>query len=131
MHNHFMQPVSISLGIVTASLAECREFYVRHFGFQTVKDLAWYVHLRSPGGGCDLGFVAPDRPELDSVFHRPLAGEGVYVGIEVADVEQALRDLSSSGIPILAPLRDEPWGERHFVVRDPAGCLVNVWQRKS
>lgn len=34
------------------------------------------------------------------------------------------REIERAGIPFVTPLRDEPWGQRHFVVRDPAGTLV-------
>ena len=69
---------SISIGFVTEHVVACRDFYTRHFGFEVAADLGWYVHLRLPGGRCDLGLVLPDRPELDVPFHVPLAAGGVY-----------------------------------------------------
>jgi catechol 2,3-dioxygenase-like lactoylglutathione lyase family enzyme len=124
-----MQPLRVSFGIITTGIAECRDFYVRHFGFEVASEPGWYVHLRLPNGRCDLGLLLPGRDELHEVFHAPLVGGGVYLGIEVANVDQSLAELRAAGVSIAAELRDEPWGERHFVVRDPAGCLVNVWQR--
>lgn len=126
-----IQPFRVSFGIVTPQLQACREFYVQHFGFEVATDLGWYVHLRLPSGGCDLGLVLPNRADLDGVFHSPFTGGGVYIGLEVPDAPLAQSNLMASGVPIASPLRDEPWGERHFVVRDPAGCLVNVWQKLS
>ncbi len=126
------QPIRLSLGIVTPHLPECRDFYVGHFGFQVAADLQWYIQLRSPDGTYNLGFVLPNRPELDTVFQQPFtSGKGVYLGIEVQDVRATLASFQRAGVPIASSLRDEAWGERHFVIRDPAGCLVNVWQRIS
>jgi uncharacterized glyoxalase superfamily protein PhnB len=34
------------------------------------------------------------------------------------------------GISIEVPIRDEPWGDRHFAVLDPNGIPVDVVQRR-
>ena len=31
-----------------------------------------------------------------------------------------------NGLPILLPLQDEPWGQRHFITKDPNGVLIDV-----
>jgi uncharacterized glyoxalase superfamily protein PhnB len=47
----------------------------------------------------------------------------------VADAAAAFAQLSSGGAPIIHPLTDEPWGQRRFMTRDPAGVLVDVVQQ--
>ncbi len=32
----------------------------------------------------------------------------------------------AAGVPFLEPVRDEPWGQRHFYVQDPAGSVIDV-----
>jgi catechol 2,3-dioxygenase-like lactoylglutathione lyase family enzyme len=123
-----MNPLTVSFGIVTERLAECRDFYSRHFGFTVTHDHGWYMHLQAPHGEGALGLVAPNRADVPASFHAPFAGNGVYMSLKVADVNAALREMEAAGVPVETPLQDAPWGERHFVVRDPAGCLVNVWQ---
>lgn len=34
--------------------------------------------------------------------------------------------ICKAGLPITLPLRDEPFGQRHFIITDPAGTLVDV-----
>ena len=34
--------------------------------------------------------------------------------------------LKDNGLEIAHPLHDEPWGQRRFAVRDPAGTWVDV-----
>jgi len=125
------EPVSIghvSFGIVTPHVAGCRDFYVRWFDLSVASDLAWYVHLRDSDGKLDLGFLLPDSPNVPAAFHQTFAGGG-YVGLRVDDVATVYRRFLSENVALAFELRDEPWGERHFGIVDPAGLLVNVWQR--
>ena len=32
----------------------------------------------------------------------------------------------AAGLPILLPLRDEAFGQRHFITRDPNGVLIDI-----
>jgi catechol 2,3-dioxygenase-like lactoylglutathione lyase family enzyme len=123
-----MNPVHVSFGIVTDRLAECRDFYSKHFGFTVASDQGWYIHLKAPHGEVALGLVAPYREDVPASFHAPFPGQGAYISLKVDDVNAALAEMQSAGLSIETPLQDAPWGERHFVIRDPAGCLVNVWQ---
>ena len=46
---------------------------------------------------------------------------------EVDDVDAEHRRLiDQAGLQQLVPLRDEPFGQRHFILVDPAGALVDV-----
>jgi uncharacterized glyoxalase superfamily protein PhnB len=51
--------------------------------------------------------------------------------IEVADVEAAYAALTATGAPIVHPLTDEPWGQRRFMTKDPAGVLVDVVEQRE
>jgi catechol 2,3-dioxygenase-like lactoylglutathione lyase family enzyme len=119
----------VTFGVTTDKLAECRDFYVRLFGFRVVFEQAWFVHLRSAGGECEIGLLQPDRPEVPAAFGARFAGAGAWISFNVPDVQQVLERCRSLGIPPDFDVRDEPWGERHFGVRDPAGVLVNIAQR--
>jgi uncharacterized glyoxalase superfamily protein PhnB len=46
----------------------------------------------------------------------------------VDDVAEAYVRFQTAGIPIVMPMRDEPWGQRRFVAQDPAGVLVELLQ---
>ena len=49
--------------------------------------------------------------------------------VEVADASLLYDKLRREGAPILHPLTDEPWGQRRFMTRDPAGVSVDVVQQ--
>lgn len=51
------------------------------------------------------------------------------MAVDVEDVEAEHQRIQAMGVPIEVALRDEPWGDRHFVVVDPNGIGVDVVQR--
>lgn len=50
------------------------------------------------------------------------------LSIEVDDLDEALRRVQESEIPIEYGPASEPWGVRRFYVRDPLGNLINILQ---
>ena len=53
----------------------------------------------------------------------------MFVTLQVDDAAAEHERLVSAGAPIAYPLRDEPWGQRRFALRDPAGTWVDVVQQ--
>ena len=49
----------------------------------------------------------------------------------VKDVEMALEVFQEAGVPITRGITVESWGERHFVITDPAGIEVYVSELSS
>jgi uncharacterized glyoxalase superfamily protein PhnB len=44
----------------------------------------------------------------------------------VADVDAAQDRLVCEGVPVLMALRDEAFGQRHFMARDPNGVILDI-----
>ena len=116
--------------IVTSKLAEAREFYVKHLSFEVVFEADWYVQLHAPreGGGkpIELAFMLPNQKSQPSPLHRAFNGAGVIFTLEVEDVDGLYQTVQSTGCEIVVDLQNEPWGQRHFLIRDPAGNLLDV-----
>ena len=51
---------------------------------------------------------------------------GMLLNFEVEDVDALYQNLKSLDLPMLLELRDEPFGQRHFITRDPSGVLIDV-----
>ena len=51
---------------------------------------------------------------------------GVLLNFEVNDVDAEYRRLTAAGAAVLLSLRDEPWGQRHFILAGPDGALIDV-----
>ena len=116
-------------GIVTEKVRESRDFYTRLFGCEVVFDSDWFVLLQL--GGAELGFLAPGLDSQAPPFRRPFHGDGIWVAIDVEDVDAEYARLCELGVPIEVEIRDEPWGDRHFVVRDPNGIPIDIVRHAS
>lgn len=120
------QSLSLTAGVVTPKLHACKQFYTSHFGFQVIYESDWFVLLATPNGKQQVSFLQPDHASQQALFQPAFAGKGVYFTLEVADVEAEYERLKKAGIPILIELRQEPWGDTHFAIQDPAGVAVDI-----
>ncbi len=111
--------------IGTTDVAGTVGFYRRHFPLVPAFDSGWYVHLVwKDQPSVNLAVLDCTHPSVPEGFRRP--AEGVLINLEVEDVDGAFERLRAEGAPIVLPLRDEPWGQRHFIVQDPNGLLLDV-----
>lgn len=53
------------------------------------------------------------------------------ISVEVQDVDAIHATAVDQGLEIAYPLRDEEWGVRRFMLREPSGTLVNVLSHRS
>lgn len=116
-------------GVVTAKIQESKDFYVRLFGCEVVFESDWFVLLQL--GGAELGFMSPNLEFQALVFRPAFQGKGVWIAIDVDNVDAEYKRIQTMSIPIEAAIRDEPWGDRHFVVIDPNGIGVDIVQRNQ
>ena len=106
-------------------LADSREFYRELLGLEVVFENDWYVGLIHPeDASVQLGFVAADHDSVPAAYRAP--AQGVLVTVEVDDVDAIRERARDQGVPIELELRDEDWGQRHFIAADPNGLLVDV-----
>ena len=100
--------------------AETREFFVDLLGFEVAMDLGWVVTVASPtNSSAQVTIISNDDP----------AAPGISV--EVADVDAVHARAVEQGLEIAYSLRDEDWGVRRFMLREPSGTLVNVVSHRS
>lgn len=115
--------------VVTPKLTECRDFYVQRIGFEVVFEASWFAYLvagpESPHG---IAFMTPDHPSRPP-GPEPFDGNGILLTLQVPDAAAECERLSQAGVSIAHPLQDEPWGQRRFGLRDPAGTWVDVVQQ--
>ena len=113
-------------GIITPKLKESVDFYVRLFDCAIIYSSDWFVLLQL--GKSELGLMLPHLETQAQAFQAAFEGSGLWLAIDVEDVEAEYTRLVGLAIPIEVELRDEPWGDRHFVLRDPNGIPIDVVQ---
>lgn len=117
----------ITVCLQVRDVVAATRFFVDHFGYAALlaeHDLAKLRHA----GGHELFFLrcgARITPE-ETVSEQ--AAAGVILALEVEDAARELARLEAAGVEITAPLKDEPWGERLFQVREPNGVVVQLVQ---
>ncbi|RRB04891.1 VOC family protein [Larkinella rosea] len=118
--------MKLNAGIVTDKLAETKAFYQTVLNFGVTFENDFYLLLHTPNQQAELSFLLPNHPTQRPVFQKPFTGEGVYLTIEVDDVDAEYAHIQSLNVPIEIELRDEPWGDRHFAIVDPNGIGIDV-----
>lgn len=118
--------MKLNAGIVTAKIAETKAFYTEVLGFGVSFENEFYILLHTPDKSSEISFLLPDHPSQQELFHKPFQGQGMYLTIEVDDVDKWYNELKAKKIDIQIELLDEPWGDRHFAVRDPNGIGIDI-----
>ncbi|MEM9692493.1 MAG: VOC family protein [Myxococcota bacterium] len=113
--------------ICSENLRASRDFYQSLFGFEIVYEIDWYVQMKHPeNDALQIGFVKRDHPSVPSGDQTEASG--VIITLETEDVDPIYARAKSLGLEPVLTLRNEEWGQRHFMVRDPNDLLVDVVQ---
>ncbi|MFI0420274.1 VOC family protein [Spongiactinospora sp. 9N601] len=112
--------------ICTRAITESRDFYTGLFGFEPTFEADWYVSLRRPGDPAyELALLDHTHPTIPEGHRRP--AQGLLLNFEVVDVDAEWERLViGAGLEPKLPLRSEDFGQRHFIVADPDGVLIDV-----
>lgn len=111
--------------IQTKDVQATKAFYVDNFRFKVSFDADWYCHLQSSEDPkVNIAILKGDHETI------PTEGRGstasLILNFEVEDVDAEFERIKRAGLPLLKPLTDEAFGQRHFITRDPNGVLIDV-----
>ncbi|MBW0116419.1 VOC family protein [Pseudonocardia abyssalis] len=110
--------------LCTSRIRESQAFYTGMLGFETVFEADWYVSLRRPDGQ-ELALLDQDHPTVPDAYRKPV--QGLLLNVEVTDVDAEWeRMVVRGGLVPEQELRSEDFGQRHFIVADPSGVLIDV-----
>jgi hypothetical protein len=100
--------------------AETRDFFTRLFDCTVAMDLGWVMTVASPANpAVQVTIISNDDP----------AAPGISIGVD--DVDAVHARAGELGLEIAYSLRDEEWGVRRFMLREPGGSIVNVVSHRS
>src|SRR3990167_11272117 len=114
--------------LMTDRVAETARFHETHFRFTRQFDSDWYVHLQSTeDASVNLAILDRDHATIPEAA-RGQQASGLLLNFEVADVDAEYQRAVAQGLTLLLALRDEDFGQRHFIVQDPNGVMIDVIQ---
>ena len=108
--------------IMSQRMDESRKFYTEFLSFDVAMDMGWV-----------LTFASPQNPtaQITVMQRNEKATPRPNMSIEVEDVDAVHAKALELGLPIVYPVRNEPWGVRRFFVADPNGVLINVLSHRE
>lgn len=118
--------MKLNAGVITPKLKESKAFYSDILGFGVTFENDFYLLMHTPDRQAEISFLLPEHPSQQPIFQTPFAGKGIYLTIEVEDVDAVYKQLKEKGVEIKTALRDEPWGDRHFAIEDPNGIGIDI-----
>lgn len=118
--------MKLNAGIITGRLEESKAFYTDILGFGISFENDFYLLMHTPNKQSEISFMLPNHPTQDPFFHKPFQSEGLFITIEVDDVDSLYKKIKEKRVEIKVDLRDEPWGDRHFSIEDPNGVKIDL-----
>lgn len=112
--------------ICTGDIAASKAFYLTYFPFELTFEADWYVSLRAEGERpFELALLDSRHTTIPESFQSAFGG-GLLLNFEVEDVDSVYQTFRDAGLPIHLELRDETFGQRHFISEDPNGVLLDI-----
>ncbi len=116
--------------ICSDDLEGSRDFYVGLLGFSVNYESDWYVQFCAPDNSeVQYGIIKRDHNLVPKQYQSPPGGmppTGMYVTFVVSDVDAVYKKAIEMGLEIIQPPRNEFYGQRRFLTRDPNHCLIDI-----
>ena len=114
--------------MVASNLEAVKQFYETVFGFKVAfYDSNFYLHLVSPNN-IQLGYLLPNLSNQPDFLHPIMVSKGYVISFEVKDAALAYFEAKQMNLDIVMALKEEEWGQIHFMVQDPAGFNLDIVQ---
>lgn len=108
-----------------ADVEASARFYETHFGFTRILTSDWSIQLRAKADHpFEIALIAQDHDSIPEAARGP--SKNVIPSLSVEDAAAEHQRLIKAGLPVVQPWRDEAFGQRHFIVADPDGLLVDI-----
>ncbi len=120
------------VAVICSDYERSRRFYVEILGLEVVREVhrrerdSYKLDLRLPDGTQIELFSFPDPPRRPSY---PEACGLRHLAFEVADLDEAVRELQGRGV-VVEPVRtDQHTGKRFAFFADPDGLPMELYER--
>ncbi len=83
--------MKLNAGIVTSKLSETKSFYTKYLDFGVTFENEFYLLMHTPGREAEISFCCLIIPHSRHLFRQSFQGRGMYLTIEVDDVDSIYR----------------------------------------
>lgn len=110
--------------IMTEKVAETADFYVKKFDFDKTFEMDWYVSLKK--GDYELAVLDCHHATVPG-HKRGRQTSYLILNFEVEDAKELYEKLVvNENLSALLELKDEAFGQRHFIIEDLNGVMIDV-----
>ncbi|MFI7118124.1 VOC family protein [Amycolatopsis sp. NPDC049868] len=120
-----MNVLASTISLTVDDVAASSRFFTGHFGFTEQMAAEGFVSLGHETAKVNIVLLQAGIEVLPENLRQQRAS-GVIVAFTVENLEAEEKRLRDEGVEITLPLREEPWGERLFMVTDPNGVPVEL-----
>ena len=111
--------------ICVDDLAQSKDFYSELLGLQVQYDSDWYVQLCAPDNrDMEYGIIQRNHDLVPQEYQQ--SPTGMYVTFVVEDVDEVYQKAQAMQLPIVQEPRNEFYGQRRFLTKDPSHCLIDI-----
>ncbi|MEU8223739.1 VOC family protein [Kribbella sp. NPDC048915] len=122
-----MQPAAFGATVVSDHPSEVAAFYTQYFDLQVGLDLGWFITVRRGTADWEIAIMERGHPTIPAAVSAATESTNVF-GFVVDDADKVAAALREGGVALEGEPVTEPFGQRHFFVRDPAGTWIDVIQ---
>ena len=79
--------MKLNAGIITEKLPESKAFYTQVLQFGVTFENDFYLLLHTPNQEAEISFLLPNHPSQQPLFQKSFTQQGVYLTIEVENVD--------------------------------------------
>ena len=113
--------------LVTNDLSPLKAYYEQNFGFESqFFDAEFYLHLMHPSSGIQLGFMVPNHASQPEFLQSIASTQGMVISFEVPEAKVAYEAAVKAELDIVFNYKVETFGLTHFMIKDPAGFVIDV-----
>ena len=113
-------------------MGEALDFYKNQLGFTVERETPDAVNVSLARGDARIMIEIPtdlySAEYNDAIQSRIDLKSPIALYMEAPDLEEFYSRLQESGVNIVDPLADRPWGQTEFTIEDPQGNWLSFWK---
>lgn len=114
--------------IVVDNLTSTQQFYTKVLDFTVVFESDWYIQLDN--NGIQIAFMLENTQNQPEFLYKKSNGEGVVITLEFDNIDEVYESFPKKEA-IIQKIKTEEWGQRHFLIKDPNGLILDMVEYTS